>query len=516
MADWFTKNAPRSSSGDWFAQNAPHSSSVASSVPSQIQSAIASVPTPKDVVASAPEEPGLLTGPIDTQSKHTFMGGDPAARQTLAREVKAGVDTIAGIPSAIYHAAVDQPTEEEAATFGGPQEVSGPKRIGLAVHRLTTEPVQNAIEWYKNAFARKVPDPVGQALSVSPEAIGSGAATALTMKAPSAEAGILEPIRSRIQQLVPEGSTIGRVLKASGVGLTPAEKLVKAGGPSVTDANFQQAIEKASPRLIEQNKLTPIKSVQDLADGAHTAAQRLWTDTIEPQVARHANEVIDGRAISQQIRSGIDPGMQDLFPDQAQAAADFADKFERPIPLSAASAYLKTLNAQLKAFYKLSPEGRSAMGITDGRISAMENAADGLRDQIYSKLEDLGEADPRGARQQYGALKQIQKVFEKRAIVAGRQAPLNIQQVLSLALGGHPLSGFAAASGLRFLNSPDMLTQRGISGMSPEPGVVSRTLPGATAASAVSPRNKQDDSLGKKAADYVADKMPNWFTGRKR
>src|SRR5258707_469281 len=163
MADWFTKNAPRSSSGDWFAQNAPSSSPAASSVPSQIQSAIASVPAPRDVVASAPDEPGLLTGPIDTQAKWTVGGGDRAAQQVLAREVKAGVDTIAGIPSAIYHAAVDQPTEEEAATFGGPQEVSGAKRIGLAVHRLTTEPVQNAVDWYKSAFAGKVPDPVGQA-----------------------------------------------------------------------------------------------------------------------------------------------------------------------------------------------------------------------------------------------------------------------------------------------------------------------------------------------------------------
>jgi len=164
----------------------------------------------------------------------------------------------------------------------------------------------------------------------------------------------------------------------------------------------------------------------------------------------------------------------------------------------------------------LSPEGRAQTGITNGRISAMEDAADGLRDQVYSKLENLGEADPRGARQQYGALKQIQKVFEKRAIVAGRQAPLNIQQVLSLALGGHPLGAFTAASGLRFLNSPDMLTQRGMSGMTTGPGVVSRALPPATAASAVSPRNKNDDSLGKKAADYVANTIPGWFTGSKR
>jgi hypothetical protein len=164
----------------------------------------------------------------------------------------------------------------------------------------------------------------------------------------------------------------------------------------------------------------------------------------------------------------------------------------------------------------MSPEGRAQMGITNGRISAMENAADGLRDQIYTKLEDLGEADPRGARQQYGALKQIQKVFEKRAIVAGRQAPLNFPQALGIAISGHPVGAFAAATGLKYLNSPDMLTQRAMSGMSPKPGIVSSTLPGATAASAASPRNKGNDSLGKRAADYVANTIPGWFTGSKR
>ena len=69
---------------------------------------------PPNLILQASEEPGLLTGPIDTQSNWTAKGGDPAAQQVLAREVKAGVDTIAGIPSAIYHAAVDKPTEEEA------------------------------------------------------------------------------------------------------------------------------------------------------------------------------------------------------------------------------------------------------------------------------------------------------------------------------------------------------------------------------------------------------------------
>jgi hypothetical protein len=269
--------------------------------------------------------------------------------------------------------------------------------------------------------------------------------------------------------------------KASGIGLSPIEKLVKAAGPSVRDANFPQQLETAAPELARQHATTPVKSVQDMADAAHTAADNLWKNQIEPQITRNATAPISGDNVAKSIRSGIDEGMADLFPEQAKAANSFADKFQGELPLSKANTYLKTLNAQLKGFYKMSPEARAAAGVTDGRISAMENAADSLRQQMYDKLDSLGETDPAGLRQQYGALKQVQNVFGKRAIVSGRQAPLNLPQILGMTGGaieaanqlggGHPVGALAAAGAgtlptiFKFLNSPDMLVKRGISGL---------------------------------------------------
>ena len=56
--------------------------------------------------------------------------------------------------------------------------------------------------------------------------------------------------------------------------------------------------------------------------------------------------------------------------------------------LSKANAYLKTLNAQLEETgIKMSPEARAAAGVTDGRISSMEDAANGLRQEMYSKFK---------------------------------------------------------------------------------------------------------------------------------
>lgn len=354
------------------------------------------------------------------------------------------------------------------------------------------------------------PDPLGTYGKVAADTAGQGAGQALAALA-------TEGARRGIPKVV-EGSvnTVKGAAKASGIGLTPVEKLVKSAGPSVRDLNFPQAIETAAPELARQNAAAPIKSVQGVADAAHVGADSLWKNQIEPQITRNASATIDGGKIADQIRSGVDEGMKDLFPEQAKAANSFADKFQGQLTLSKANAYLKTLNAQLKGFYKMSPEARAAAGVTDGRISSMENAADGLRQQMYDKLDSLGETDPAGLRQQYGALKQVQDVFRKRAIVAGRQAPLNLPQVLALAGGageatsalmsGHPMAalGGAAAAAiptiLKFINSPDALAARGISGLK---------LPEALQAASAPPIPEPvPRSLGAAAAAPAAEEVP--------
>ena len=288
------------------------------------------------------------------------------------------------------------------------------------------------------------------------------------------------------------GGIVKGAAKASGIGLSPIEKLVKAAGPSVRDVNFPQKLETAAPEIARQNAVSPIKSVQDMSDAAHTAANNLWTQRIEPQITRNASATIDGRQVANGIRNGIDPGSRDLFPEQAAKAEDLASKFDGPLTLTKSNDYLKTLNAQLKGFYKMSPEARAAAGVTDGRISSMEDAASGLRQQMYAKLDSLGETDPAGLRQQYGALKDVQGVFGKRAIVAGRQAPMNLQQILAAAAGageatgalasGHPMAALGGVVGaatptiLKYFNSPDMLAQRGVRGLEVPPPVPSEPV----------------------------------------
>src|ERR1019366_8011754 len=119
----------------------------------------------------------------------------------------------------------------------------------------------------------------------------------------------------------------------------------------------------------------------------HTAADNLWKQQIEPQIARNSTEVINEKlpesapeglpkaeaqsSIGDKIRASVDPGMQRMFPEQAAKVADFAQKLDEPMTLHAANENLRALNAELHSYYKMTSEGRAAIGVTDGLTSAM-------------------------------------------------------------------------------------------------------------------------------------------------
>ena len=291
------------------------------------------------------------------------------------------------------------------------------------------------------------------------------------------------------------GKVVTKTARATGAGgFTPPEALEKAGRPAVYERHFKDNVERALPRLIDENKIEPIKDPEGMADAAHNAANKLWENEAQPQVDRHGTELMSGKDAADAIRNGVDEGTRDLFPDQAQEADALADKIDGLMSLRKSAAYLKTLNAQLRSYYRMDPQARYAKGMTDSKISGMENAADALREGIYGRLEQLGEQDPAGLRQQYGALKQIERVFEKRAIVHGRQAPLNLSQAIGtiISVTGHPL-----AAGIplltKYLNAPETLIRSAVK----EPAAPSKPLPKAVTrgavAGATSGQNSEDE-----------------------
>jgi hypothetical protein len=157
---------------------------------------------------------------------------------------------------------------------------------------------------------------------------------------------------------------------------------------------------------------------------------------------------------------------------------EFAKEFSRDMPLSEAEQDLQYFNSKLKDLYAASRSDQAAALKNSAPIAMHEAAADGLRDLIYSKLTALGEKAPRELQQQYGALKDIERVFAKRATVVDRQAPMTWAEVhAALAavgiagqqiMSGHPLGAIAAAGIpvaahlLKDTNAPATLIRRGL------------------------------------------------------
>lgn len=121
---------------------------------------------------AAPAAAAPKAAPAEKASEPTFLN-------TLGREAQSAAGAIAGIPGGIYHAFADKPTEEEIREAGGPEQVQGAKRIGLGIGRIAVEPVLHAADWYTKAAQGKIPNAYEQALSVAPEAVGTGAGTAV-------------------------------------------------------------------------------------------------------------------------------------------------------------------------------------------------------------------------------------------------------------------------------------------------------------------------------------------------
>jgi hypothetical protein len=266
------------------------------------------------------------------------------------------------------------------------------------------------------------------------------------------------------------GGAIGSAIEPGAT--NPVDALTRAVRPTgKLGQDFADKAALALPRLAAEHADTPITNLDELSDAAHKAATKLWNDEVVPQIQKHANETISGKSVADAIRGGVLAGDKDLFPEASDPAETFAKKFDGEMNLQQASDRLQSLNRKLSSLYKLDPASRYAATANNPSLEAMEDGANELRQQIYTKLKSLGEDDPAGLRQTYGALKTVQQAAEKRAIVYNRLAPINLAEQLATVGGalhaaGHLMVGdvpgavvgaapILAAKAAKTINSPE-------------------------------------------------------------
>lgn len=277
------------------------------------------------------------------------------------------------------------------------------------------------------------------------------------------------------------------VLKKLGLGgLNAEESMVKAGRPTVgADQKFREGLKTAAPALLEATDGVKVKTVGQFEDLLHDTANGIREKVFNPRIQKYGEETSDASPIGDSIRGAITDQMREYAPHDAEELEEFAKKFNKNTTLKKDEADLQFFNAELKKFYRMNSVDQSAALKTSGTVAKYEAAADGLRDKIYSKLkEKTGSEQTQQAQAQYGALKDLERTFAKRATVADRQAPISLHQILAYGGGlaesigavalGHPLVALAGAAPIalsltaKHVNSPEYLIRNGLKQMKAE------------------------------------------------
>lgn len=105
----------------------------------------------------------------------------PTFGSTLGRELSATGQGLYNFIPSIYRSLVEPPTPAEQQQVGSDPGILG--RVGLALHRNLSQPIQNAAQWYGTEAKEQGGIPmIDKMLSVAPEGVGQGAASVLIAK----------------------------------------------------------------------------------------------------------------------------------------------------------------------------------------------------------------------------------------------------------------------------------------------------------------------------------------------
>jgi hypothetical protein len=136
---------------------------------------------------------------------------------------------------------------------------------------------------------------------------------------------------------------------------------------------------------------------------------------------------------------------------------------------------LEFFNAQLEkeGYWQKTPAQRAALEKVDGKIASRAAAVSALRSSLYDHLSNQGEPGMQELKKTYGAMRNVENEIRGQSLVAGRQAPMSLKQIIGLTAGvahGGPL-GWAAAAAIPFVdkvyNSPESLLNRAVEKSTP-------------------------------------------------
>jgi len=153
---------------------------------------------------------------------------------------------------------------------------------------------------------------------------------------------------------------------------------------------------------------------------------------------------------------------------------------------------LEHMNAELTdlGYWKKTPSERAAAEKANPAIASRAAAVSSLRDELYDRLDALGEKGMKDLKKQYGAVANVEKEIRGQINTSGRQRPISLKQIIGITAGiahGGPLGAAPAAVPVldKLYNDPVSLLNRAVTKAAPEGAIKATAKKSVRAAGAV-------------------------------
>lgn len=276
------------------------------------------------------------------------------------------------------------------------------------------------------------------------------------------------------------GPVLGRFQRAwDPQALSGTQAATKAFRPRNAKANWQDEIARSLPLMrrsadsmgIDIENITPDQALQTADDAAGEA----WAEYKRNHLGPNADVMIDTQPVADAMRATVDNHMREQNPGLAAEIERVAKTFDnRQMPLGEVQSRVSTLNNETRNIEAKYPQDKAAAKIAQQNeyIFAQRDTLRGLMDEKLNSLSGPGAAE---LRKNYGALRSVQDVIQRRLNVVDRGAREPLAAIMAKAyaaghiatavISGHPLGALggiltmAAERRARALNDPNYLTQ---------------------------------------------------------
>jgi hypothetical protein len=218
---------------------------------------------------------------------------------------------------------------------------------------------------------------------------------------------------------------------------SPEDLMTRAVKPGKNNTGWNNDVQTAVPLMksAEQTLGKPISGIDDALQAAGAAKKQIWQQ-YQARLGPAAQQglTIDGNQIADAMMQSIDNRTAVQNPGLVARVKAVADTYRKPMNLADAEDFLQSANKDLNSYYAKNKVGQQ-VAQNDPEISSTVAEAGALRQQLYSKLDEVSGPGAAQLKQAYGSLTNVEKELYGRQLVAARQQPESLSQQMGTIAG---------------------------------------------------------------------------------